>query len=121
MPITWPVSLPTEPNDGEYQETPPDLVLTTEMECGSPKARRRYTAGVRKLSLPFLFEPEQLAVFDDFLMTTLAGGALSFEFPWPPAPRATQTCTARIVKPLPVYRHVGKGCHKFTLALELLP
>ena len=117
---TWPATLPQAPNGGDYQETPPELLLETQMEAGPPKSRRRFTAGVRKLSLPYRFEPGQLEIFDAFLMDDLENGALPFDFPWPPAPRATATVSVKLLKK-PTYKSIGAGVFDLTLEVGIQP
>jgi len=116
----WPDSLPWEPNNGNYKETPPDTLVRDQNDVGPATVRRRTTAGIRRLVLPYRFTPEQTDAFDDFLMNDLKGGSLSFTFNWPPPPRQTRQVTARIAS-IPTYEHKGAGCHDVTLELEILP
>lgn len=47
--LSWPSSLPqTLPSDS-YQETPPDLAVSSDMDIGPAKRRRRATNGVTKI------------------------------------------------------------------------
>lgn len=118
----WPASLPQEPNNGKYRETPPDVLIRDKNEVGPDSVRRRAVAAVRRLSLPYQFDPEQTDAFLSWFETDLAGGSLSFDFPWPPAPRSTQTVTARLVcPPPPTLEHLGAGVHAVTLEMEILP
>jgi hypothetical protein len=115
---SWPATLPQEPNNGEYKETPPHVLIQDDNQEGPANARRRL--GVRKLSLPFRFDAVQTDIFDAWLDTDIAGGALSFDFSWPPAPRATQNVSARITA-IPTYEHKGGGVHDVTLEMIILP
>jgi len=126
---TWPAELPQEPNgnDGKWTETPPDTVLRDKNDRGPDNTRRGAVAGVRKLSLPYVFRPiaggeHELDIFDTWFREDLQDGALSFTRLWPPAPRATQTVTMRIVcPPPPTYEHQGGGVYNVTLNVEILP
>jgi hypothetical protein len=115
---TWP--LPFEPNKQSYQETAPDNLIRDKNDTGPDNIRRRSRAAVRKLSLPYCLTPEQTDILDAFIQEELAGGALPFDFEWPPPPRATRTVSARLVS-LPTYKHVGAGCYETTIEVEILP
>ena len=125
MPV-WPEELPQEPNgDQKWKETFPDNLLREKNDFGPDTVRRRGIAGVTRLSLPYRFRPletgrDQTAIFEDWYKNTLKDGALAFDFIWPPAPRATQTVSARIVSP-PSLTHQGFGVYDVTLEMEILP
>jgi hypothetical protein len=77
----WPSGLPLRfLQDPGATEQPPDIVLETTMDAGPPKARRRYTAGYRMVSGSLALTHAQRAVLDDFYITTLQGGALTFDW-----------------------------------------
>lgn len=42
----WPASLPQAFDSDAYQETPPNLAVSTDMDIGPAKRRRRFSAGV---------------------------------------------------------------------------
>jgi hypothetical protein len=115
---SWPSTLPLEPNNGEYEETPPHILIQDENSEGPANARRKL--GVRKLTLPYQFDAAQTDIFDAWLDTEVQGGALPFDFTGPPAPRASQAVSARIVA-IPTYKHVGSGVHDVTLEVIILP
>jgi len=117
---TWPATLPQEPNGGNYKETPPNLLIQFKPDFGPGMDRRRGHAGVRKLSLPFDLTAEEVEILENFVYEDLAGGALPFNFPWPPDPRGTETVSAKIVPPW-TYEHRGAGVHRVTLEVEILP
>jgi hypothetical protein len=114
----WPVTLPQEPNNGDYKETPPHVLIQDENDEGPANARSKL--GVRKLSLPYRFTAEQTDTFDAWLENDISGGALSFDFTWPPQPRASQVVSARITA-IPTYEHKGGGIHEVTLEVIILP
>jgi hypothetical protein len=114
----WPVTLPQYPNNGEYKETPPHILIQDDNQEGPANARRRL--GVRKLTLPFRFTAEQTDISDAWLDTDIQGGALPFDYTWPPPPRATLNVSARITA-IPTYEHQGGGVHDVTLEVIILP
>jgi|GEM_PF-2228113 len=116
----WPSNLPWEPNNGEYEETPPDNLIRFKTDFGPDVVRRRGIAGVRIIKLPYRFSPEQTEIFDDFLHNDLKDGALPFTFNWPPPPRTTKQVSVRI-KSIPTFKHRGAGYHDVTVELEVLP
>ncbi|NOR27612.1 MAG: hypothetical protein GQ540_03675 [Lutibacter sp.] len=75
----WPGSLPQKPLFG-FSETTPDLTIRTSMGVGPDKIRRRFTAGVRQFPMSFQMTTAQVATFDTFYITTLAGGSLQFDY-----------------------------------------
>lgn len=79
---SWPATLPAIEKEG-YSETPPDTSISTTMEAGPPKVRRRASAGVRKLIAPLTLSKAQTQILDDFYVTTLAGGVLPFDWTHP--------------------------------------
>jgi hypothetical protein len=124
MPV-WPAALPQEPNgDAKWKETYPDNLLREKNDFGPDTVRRRGIAGVTRLSLPYRFQPtgagHQVAIFEAWYKNELKDGALAFDFPWPPAPRETQTVSARITFP-PSLTHQGAGVYDCTLEMEILP
>ena len=80
---TWPVSLPELPLTGGFDETPPDTTLETQMDAGPPKARRRFSAGVRKIGVKMIMTTAEVATMDAFYVATLQGGALTFDYDHP--------------------------------------
>ena len=55
-------------------------MIETEMDAGPPKARRRYTAGIRMVRGTIRVTKAQRATLDTFWVTTLEGGTLAFEW-----------------------------------------
>jgi hypothetical protein len=115
---SWPATLPLEPNNGKYKETPPHILIQDDNTEGPANARRRL--GVRKLVLPYRFTAPQTDIFDAWLDQDVAGGTLPFTFTWPPPPRASQSVQARITA-IPTYEHMGGGAHDVTLEVIILP
>lgn len=82
MPV-WPTNLPQCPlMDGFTQELP-RLSITTEMDAGPAKVRRRFTAGVTKYTLSFILTSTQLSDFQNFFLNETFGGSVPFDMPDP--------------------------------------
>lgn len=119
----WPAELPQSLLVSDQTETPPDVVIRSEMDVGPAKARRRLTAGVRIIRASLMMTRAQLALFDDFFTGTIAGGALPFE--WTNG-RTGQTHDFRIVG-APEYSRVapnaagGRDPWRVRMLLEQLP
>lgn len=75
----WPSSLPRLLAPG-YSESPQDQTLRTEMDAGPAKVRRRFSAAVTEQQIRLLLTDAQLATFESFWDTDLAGGALSIDW-----------------------------------------
>jgi len=114
---TWPVTLPTQPN-GDFSETPPDLLLRSEMDAGPDKVRKRYTAGVREFEVEYKFLPEQMDIWEAFYEDDLDDGANSFT--WPHPRKASTNITVRL-KGVPTYKHLGGGVYRMNMTMEQLP
>lgn len=115
MPI-WPVSLPQTPLIGGLVEQPPDVLLETRMDIGPPKVRRRFSAGVRPLKITMLMTTTQVATLDAFFVTTLLGGALTFDMD---DPRTESSNTYRMG--IPNYEHRTFGLYIVTFDLKQQP
>ena len=71
----WPNTLPL-PQQAQYQITPLDQVARTQMETGAPRARRRSAARLDTLSVVWVFDDAQFAIFRSFMDTEADGGAV---------------------------------------------
>ena len=78
--ISWPSGLPDKPLQEGYSEKGPKMIVETQMDAGPPKARTRFTAAARKVTMRFFMTNTQKLQFDDFYVNTLGGGALRFNF-----------------------------------------
>jgi len=114
--VAWPQGLPQAPLIG-HLERAPNLVVRTGMEAGPAKVRRRFTAGVRPLTMTFVLDDTQRMTLDQFFVVELAGGALSFDFR---IPSTGQTKQIRIVGP-PEYGLITPSRWRVRLELEILP
>ena len=114
----WPASLPQTPLAEGYNERAPDTVIRSPMEAGPPRLRRRFTAGVRNIECQLRLTPAQLDTLDAFFGSTVAGGALPFDWKHP---RNGTAVTFRFVEP-PGYTPVARGTlWQAMLRLEILP
>ena len=78
--INWPELLPYGLLAEGFSKQPQDNVTRTAMDAGPQKARRRYTARTVRYSGRQVFDAAELAVFEQFFHTVLAGGVLRFNF-----------------------------------------
>lgn len=112
----WPASLPQDV-ERPYQETLADNTVTTPMEIGPAKKRRRSTAGVSTLSATVQLTTAQTETLQTFFEDTLAGGALRFDWTHP---RTQVAAVFRFAKP-PQISHVSGPNWQARLELEVLP
>lgn len=75
----WPDTLPPLPGLGVTLRRQ-DAVSRSAMDAGPPTRRNRFTAVARPVSFPITLTGAQLQVFEGFFATTLANGALSFDW-----------------------------------------
>lgn len=76
---TWPASLPQKQFLG-LTERDQDAVLRTAMDAGPPTRRNRFTSITREVNVPIVVTGTQKQTFDTFFRTTLANGALEFDW-----------------------------------------
>jgi hypothetical protein len=68
---TWPASLPVPLDEGMSYAPFVENVTTTQMETGSPKRRRRFTAVPETLTCTLILTAAQMATLEAFVATTL--------------------------------------------------
>ncbi len=115
-PRQWPISLQQRQYTGVTEQRQ-DASLRTKMESGASKKRKRFTAAIRSITVPFVFTQSDKVTFDSFYISTLKEGSLTFE--WVDPVDDSTTVTYRFVKP-PLMTKKG-GEWKGVLALEVLP
>ena len=113
----WPVSLTQGPLLSSYQEEFPDILLRSTMDMGPAKVRRRFTAGVTKITASYILDATDLDTFETFYRTTINSGATAFNYPHP---RTLASVVARITKP-PSYTPVSGTHYMVDLEMEILP
>lgn len=116
----WPASLPTTLQVEGYQEEPPDTRLVTEMDAGPPKMRQRYTAAPRPLAGFITITRAQRVTLDAFFVTTLAGGALPFDWTHPVTGAAVVMRFGRSQGPLR-YEALSTELFRAAMTLEIQP
>ncbi len=117
MAAVWPPSLPQSPLVEAYDEQLADTTLRTQMDAGPAKARRRYATGVGNLTVQMFMNETQQQTFWSFFETTIAGGALRFEFTHP---RLDTSVECRIV-PRATLPKLRPGLYQLRMNLEVLP
>lgn len=115
----WPVGLPQYPIQAGYEESQPNNVVRTPMEAGPAKQRRRYTARVRPFMLALELTSAELDLFEAFYESTLADGALPFEWVHP---RTQAVLSFRFIggQP-PKWNAIGWDLYTAILQTEVLP
>lgn len=115
MPI-WPASLPQDQFLG-LTEQDQDSVLRTQFDAGPPSRRQRFTAITRDVDVPIVLSNAERATFDTFLRTTLAGGALAFDWEDP----VTDATVSFAFRRQPKWTLFGNRHWRTTLELEVQP
>lgn len=87
------------------------------MDVGPPKVRRRTTANVASLTVPFLLSAAQATALIDFYEDDAAYGAIAFNFTHP---RTGATVSCRFVEP-PQLGTSNGSYFPVTVQLEVLP
>ncbi|MDG4603751.1 MAG: hypothetical protein P9C48_14435 [Defluviicoccus sp.] len=114
----WPASLPQRPLADGFRETPPDLIVRSQTDLGSPRVRRRATAGVTRVALAFRFSRTQLATFRTFLHADLQDRALAFQWTHP----ITGVAGSWRIAEAPVIEPIAGGtAWRVSMSWELLP
>ncbi|MDD5028907.1 MAG: hypothetical protein PHH58_05290 [Rhodoferax sp.] len=99
----WPSTLPL-PRASGYKVKPVDPIVRTEMEAGAPRARRRTTARNDRVSVSWIMQDAQVAIFRAWLDTDCAGGAAWFSTNLALATGGIVPVQARVSNE-PVYEH----------------
>lgn len=117
---TWPPSLPQTPLQDGFKEEFENNIITTQMDQGPAKVRRRFTAGVQKYDVTFLMSSSQLSTFETFFNDTISQGATSFTFP---IPRTGVNDTFRLdmTKGPPQIAPLSGGQYRVSFSMERLP
>jgi hypothetical protein len=113
----WLSTLPQEPNEDGFTETPPNIILRTPMDVGPAKVRKRLSTNIRSITVQYTLTPAQILILDDLYVNVLYSGAYSFDCVHP---RTQDPITVRFVSP-PSYTAIEGGMYKANLSLEILP
>lgn len=76
--LNWPDYLPQNVTDGGFSYTPTSNTLTTNMEHGYAKVRKRTTKVYKIYTISFEMTQEQFYDFETFFEYTIGFGVLSF-------------------------------------------
>lgn len=121
--VAWPATLPQEQFVG-LAEQRQDARLRTQMDQGPPKMRRRFTAAVKRFTVPIVLTGAQKQAFDVFYATTLQAGVLPFDWE---DPTTDITVSMRFADDVPQFvlaRGGAAGGDRVwtgSLGLEILP
>ena len=110
-------ALPTNFEYGSFNESQQDGSITTNMDAGPAKKRRRFTAITESYGGSMTMDSSQKAAFKTFFQTTLMQGSLTFNFP---NPVSTGDIEVRIVG-VPRYSALENSYWKVSFTLEELP
>ena len=75
---SWPSGIPHTPLAESYSFEPVPQAISTQMDSGPPKRRRRFSVAYGTHSMSFILTGSQRATFQTFYLTTIAGGSLAF-------------------------------------------
>jgi len=118
--VAWPASLPQNPLQQGFSEEMPKLSITTQMDAGPDKVRRRFTAGVTKYNLQFDLTTAQRATFITFYETTTLGGSVRFDFP-DPVTGVTAEFRFDLSKGIPQISALSGNIYRLMAPMEKLP
>jgi hypothetical protein len=111
----WPAGLPQASLLEGALETVQDATVRTEMDVGPAKRRRRYTAVVRRFSVPLILTLDQVATLETFYDSTLSGGVDAFDWLHP---RTGASVSLAFVSRYQL-QPIGAGYYRALLELEL--
>lgn len=117
MPAVWPGSLPQKILWPGFEETFPKRAVRSPMDSGPGKSRPRFTAAPRPIRGAVRLDATQAQTLRDFHDTTLAAGALSFDWVHPVSGAAV---TMRFTDE-PRLRSRSPNIFEADLQLEILP
>lgn len=114
----WPGTLPQQVSWVNYEGSPRDGRVRTNMDAGPPKMRRRYTAGIKTIKCgQEALTKTQISTLTTFYETTLSMGTLAFDWVDP----ITQAAASLRFAEKPVWHGAGSDAFNVTYSLEILP
>jgi len=113
----WPLTLPQVLLVDGFQSALPENIIRTAMSVGPVKTRRRDVAATWPVQGNINLQKEQLATLTTFFRSTLADGALPFDWVDP----ITDSAVTFLFKTAPKYSALGKGWFRVSLDLEVQP
>lgn len=115
--VSWPTTLPQELIEDGFEETMQSLIISTDMEVGPPKTRKRLTASFTPIKGSIIVTKDQRAIFLTFFHSTIAGGAIKFTWKHP---ITGSTVKMKIIGP-PKITSLGGDYFKIDMDLHILP
>jgi hypothetical protein len=79
--VDWPTSLPQSFQQDSFMERQQSGVISTEMDTGAKKTRRRFTAVTTYWQGNMIFTESQVIIFKNFFKLSIGYGSLRFNFP----------------------------------------
>jgi hypothetical protein len=119
MSISWPASLPQEFHQQNFQITPPQGAIRTDMETGKAYQRRRFTAAVQPVRGKMWLDATQYSTLLNFWENTTAMGALEFE--WVHPITGAPAIFRFIATETPQITVVSGDIYQVQLNLEIIP
>lgn len=113
---SWPSTLPDFVLRQGYSEKLPNVLIRSQTDTGPAKVRRRHTTGVREFNIVLSLTPDEADDFDEFFITTLKHGSLTFTWVNP----RTQVSSELRFKEAPSLTPDGAN-YFANFTLELLP
>lgn len=114
---SWPASLPQSLSASSYKESPANLLVSTDMDIGPAKIRRRSSSGPRPVSGAMRMTKPQLLALRSFYVDDLVDGSLRFS--WRDPLDASKAAEYRFTDP-PEWS-ADDGGYSVSLSLEILP
>lgn len=99
-----------------FQESPPDGTISSSMDIGPAKLRRRTTANTRPIAFRMFLKKDQVQSLDNFYLVETGGGVEPFDFIHP---RTGIMHQARFTSP-PQYANRSIG-YDVNIGLEIMP
>ena len=113
----WPTTLPQAPELSSFDDRYPNRLITSEMDTGDTKVRRRGKKGWTA-SATYYLTSAQLDILQAFFEDTIKDGALCFDWPHP---RLGRPVRARITGGQDgMYNAPPVGPDKYKVALSIL-
>lgn len=117
---TWPATLPTQVQATDYSETFGTLILSSPMDAGPAKRRRRGNKP-RIFNVSFVMDDTQIGTLETFINDTIKGTA-RFDFP---NPRTQVVVEVRIVPngdgELFTVNYLTPTLYRVSLSMEQMP
>lgn len=117
MSFSWPETLPQRLAASDFSDSLPDNVITTTMDAGPPKRRRKTTANIRTISGSMVMTTAEWDALVTFFQDTIKE-TLPFELPAPGEDVGTLTV---VFGAPPQRQYFGPGRWRVALKFEVQP